>query len=196
MLLRVLQEHTYSPVGGHQEQRADVRIISATNEDLNLAISEGRFREDFFHRLCEFDLWMPSLSECREDILPFAEFFREQYAKEYRKEAMGFSDESKEFLLSHSWSGNIRELKNRIKRAIIIAQNEYLSVADLGFDKENAAAVNLRSASAIMKLKDEERDKEQIILALQKSGNNITRAARLLGISRQALHAKLKKYDL
>ena len=87
-------------------------------------------------------------------------------------------------------------MKNRIKRAIIIAQNEYLSVADLGFDKENAAAVNLRSASAIMKLKDEERDKEQIILALQKSGNNITRAARLLGISRQALHAKLKKYDL
>lgn len=196
MLLRVLQEHTYSPVGGHQEQRADVRIISATNEDLKLAISEGRFREDFFHRLCEFDLWMPSLSECREDILPFAEFFREQYAKEYRKEAMGFSDESKEFLLSHPWSGNIRELKNRIKRAIIIAQNEYLSVADLGFDKENAAAVNLRSASAIMKFKDEERDKEQIILALQKSGNNITRAARLLGISRQALHAKLKKYDL
>lgn len=196
MLLRVLQEHIYTPVGGHQEQNADVRIISATNEDLNLAISEGRFREDFYHRLCEFDLWMPSLSECPEDILPFAEFFREQYAKEYRKEVTGFSDESKDFLLSHSWSGNIRELKNRIKRAIIIAQNEYLSVDDLGFGQEVAVAVNPRNASTIMKLKDEDRDKEQIILALQKSGNNITRAAGLLGISRQALHAKLKKYNL
>ena len=109
---------------------------------------------------------------------------------------IGFSNESKDFLLSHSWPGNIRELKNRIKRAIIIAQNEYLSVDDLGFRKENAATVNLKNASTIIKLKDEERDKEQISLALQKSGNNRTQAARLLGISRQALHAKLKRYGL
>mgnify|MGYP000905662166 CR=1 FL=1 len=196
MLLRVLQEHTYSPVGGHIERIADVRIVSATNENLKQAMSEGRFREDLYHRLCEFDLWMPSLLECPEDILPFAEFFREQYSKEYRKEAIGFSIEAKESLLSHSWSGNIRELRNRIKRAIIVAQEDLLSVEDLGFDKNMVKSTNQENAAMIVKLKDEEREIEQIKLALGESSNNITRAAKLLGISRQSLHAKLRRYKL
>lgn len=196
MLLRVLQEHTYSPVGGYMERTADVRIISATNENLKQAISEGRFREDLYHRLCEFDLWMPSLSECPEDISPFAEFFRELYSKEYRKETTGFSVEAKESLLSHSWSGNIRELRNRIKRAIIVAQEDLLSVEDLGFDKNTARSTNQENTARRMKLKDEERELEQIKLALVESGNNITRAAKLLGISRQALHVKLRRYKL
>lgn len=196
MLLRVLQEHIYSPVGGHIEHRSDTRIISATNEDLKQAISEGRFREDLYHRLCEFDLWMPSLSECPEDILPFAEFFREQYSKEYRKETTGFSVEAKEALLCHSWSGNIRELRNRIKRGIIVAQEDLLSIEDLGFNKDMINKAYQGNTGMIMILKDEERDIEKIKLALRKSGNNITQAARLLGISRQALYAKLRRYGL
>lgn len=196
MLLRVLQERTYSPVGSHKELTADVRIISATNEDLCRAISEKRFREDLYHRLCEFELCQPSLSECSEDILPFAEFFREQYSKEYRKATIGFCTETKELLLNHTWSGNIRELRNKIKRAVIVAQQELLSVEDLGFDKNMVATICKGNTQTILKLKDEERELEQVKFALEKSEGNITQAAKLLGISRQALHAKLKKYNL
>lgn len=196
MLLRVLQEQVYSPVGSSKEQTTDVRIIAATNENLWQAIAEGRFREDLYYRLCEFELHLPSLAECREDILPFAEFFRERYSTEYRKEITGFSDDCKELLLSHAWFGNIRELKNRIKRAVIVAQQAILFIDDLGLNKDVATDLCPKNPSTIMKLKDEERELEQIKLALEKSGNNITQAACLLGISRQALYAKLRKYNL
>ncbi len=196
MLLRVLQERTYSPVGSHKVLTADVRIISATNEDLCRAISEKRFREDLYHRLCEFELCQPPLSECLEDILPFAEFFREQYSKEYRMATTGFCTETKELLLNHTWSGNIRELRNRIKRAVIVAQQELLSVEDLGFDKNMVATICKGNTKAILKLKDKEREMEQVKFALEKSEGNVTQAAKLLGISRQALHTKLKKYNL
>lgn len=196
MLLRVLQEHAYIPLGSTRERTADVRILSATNEDLWQAIAEGRFREDLYHRLCEFELHQPSLAECPEDILPFAEFFRERYSKEYRKDISGFTDDCKELLLGYSWSGNVRELKNRIKRAVVVSQQELLSIEDLGFDKETAADIHQKNPDGIVKLKDEQRELEQIKLALEKTGNNITQASRLLGISRQALYAKLKKYRL
>lgn len=196
MLLRVLQERTYSPVGSHKELTADVRIISATNEDLCQAISEKRFREDLYYRLCEFEHYQPSLSECPEDILPLAEFFREQYSKEYRKVTTGFCIESKELLLNHAWPGNVRELRSRIKRAVIVAQQELLSIEDLGFDKNAVSTTDQSNTLAIMKLKDEEREQEQIKLALEKSDGNITQAAKLLGISRQALYAKLKRFHL
>lgn len=196
MLLRVLQEHVYFPLGDSKERTADVRIISATNEDLWQAIAEGRFREDFYHRLCEFELHQPSLAECPEDILPFAEFFRERFSKEYRKERSGFTDDCKELLLGYSWSGNVRELKNRIKRAIVVSQQELLSVEDLGFDKETAADIRQKNPDVIVKLKDEQREQEQIKLALEKTGNNVAQASLLLGISRQALYAKLRKYRL
>lgn len=196
MLLRVLQEHRYSPVGSHKELFTDVRILSATNEDLKQAISEGWFREDLYHRLCEFALRMPSLSECPEDILPFAEFFRERYSKDYRRETTGFTAESKELLLAYSWSGNIRELRNRIKRAVIVAQQELLSPEDLGFDKGVITDTRGKNRAAVMKLKDEKRELEQVKLALEKSGGNITQAAVLLGISRQALYVRLRKYNL
>lgn len=196
MLLRVLEEHVYVPLGSTRERTADVRIISATNEDLCRAIAEGRFREDLYHRLCEFALRQPSLAECPEDILPFAEFFRERYSKEYRKETAGFTDDCKELLLRYPWPGNIRELKNRIKRAVIVSQEDKLLVEDMGFDKVTASDSIRTNPSLIMKLKDEEREQEQIRLALEKTGNNVTQTSRLLGISRQALYAKLKKYRL
>lgn len=196
MLLRVLQEHTYSPVGSPKERTSDVRVISATNEDLKKAISEGRFREDLYHRLCEFDLRMPSLSECPEDILPFAEFFRKQFSEKYRRVTTGFTTESKELLLGYSWSGNIRELKNKIKRAVIVAQQELLSSEDLGFDKEMIIGIYGKDRATIMKIRDDERELEQVKLALEKSGGNITQAAGLLGISRQALYARLRKHNL
>lgn len=196
MLLRVLQERVYFPLGSHKELNTDVRILSATNEDLKHAISEGRFREDLYHRLCEFELHQPSLAECREDILPFAEFFRNRYSKEYRRETCGFTDDCKVQLLDYAWSGNIRELKNRIKRAVIVAQQELLTPDDLGFDKEMITDAGGKNQAVILKLKDEEREVEQVKLALEKSEGNITQASKLLGISRPALYAKLRKYNL
>lgn len=196
MLLRVLQEQVYSPVGSSKEQTTDVRIISATNEDLGQAIAEGRFREDLYYRLCEFELHQPSLAECPEDILPFAEFFRERYSKKYRKETGGFSDACQELLPAYSWPGNIRDLKNRIKRAVIVAQQDCLSFEDLGFNQDTVTDICQQNPSAVIKLKDGERELEQIKLALEEAGNNVTKASHLLGISRQALYAKLRKYHL
>ena len=116
-LLRVLQENVYMPVGGNTERRADVRIVAATNEDMEKSIADGRFREDLYHRLCEFEIHQPSLAECPEDILPLAEFFRKKFFRmSFTKETSGFSPEAERLMLAHSWSGNIRELQNRVRR--------------------------------------------------------------------------------
>ena len=98
-LLRVLQENVYIPVGGHSERRADVRVVAATNEDMERGIAEGRFREDLYHRLCEFEIHQPSLAECKEDILPLAEFFRKKFSEELHKETTGFSTDAERLML-------------------------------------------------------------------------------------------------
>ena len=128
LLLRVLQENTYTPDRERQERTADVRVIAATNEDLPKAIKEGRFREDLYHRLNEFEIRQPSLAECPEDILPLAEFFRERFSKELKRETRGFTNDAKRELLSYSWPGNVRELQNRIKRAVLVAETPMLDV--------------------------------------------------------------------
>ena len=130
LLLRVLQENTYAPVGG-RERTADVRIIAATNEDMQLAIREGRFREDLYHRLNEFEIRQPSLAECPEDILPLAEFFRERHSKELKRETQGFTDDARCRMLAYHWPGNVRELQNRIKRAVLVTENPLLELPDL-----------------------------------------------------------------
>ena len=102
LLLRVLQEKVYSPVGSRMERKADVRILSATNEDMGRAMQEGRFREDLYYRLAEFEVYQPSLAECPEDILPLADFFRRQYSEEMRLETSGFTGQAEAALLSYS----------------------------------------------------------------------------------------------
>ena len=132
MLLRVLQENIYLPIGGNKERIADVRIVAATNEDMEQAIKEGRFREDLYHRLNEFEIRQPSLMECPEDILPLADFFREHFSKELKRETVGFSDEGMRQLLAYSWPGNVRELQNRVKRTVLLAEGPLLEFSDLG----------------------------------------------------------------
>ena len=127
MLLRVLQESTYTPIGSSKERIADVRIVSATNEDLQQAIKEGRFREDLYHRLNEFEIQQPSLAECPEDILPLAEFFRERYSKELKRETSGFSDDARSKMLAYPWPGNVRELKNITEQISIIETNREIT---------------------------------------------------------------------
>lgn len=199
LLLRVLQERVYMPVGSHREREADVRIIAATNENLRQAIRDGHFREDLFYRLDEFELLQPSLSECQEDILPLARFFLKRLSEKYGRVFTGFTEEAENLLLAYSWPGNVRELKNCIRRAVIISEDTLISASDIGGSEGSLSRDSGMSSCNPcdeMKLKDMEKEKMQISLALEKTKGNITRAATLLGISRTALYGKLKRYNL
>lgn len=195
MLLRVLQEETYMPIGGQKEKAADVRVVAATNEDMERAIKEGRFREDLFHRLNEFEIRQPSLAECPEDILPLAEFFRERFSKELKRETRGFSDAAIYRLRSYSWPGNVRELQNRIKRAVLLAETPLLDIGDLPQEK-NSGDLGRDLAPVIVPLKNEDAEKESIAKALQACNGHREQAARMLGVNPSTLYRKMKKYRM
>lgn len=192
LLLRVLQEKVYAPVGSRKEQEADVRIVSATNEDLERAIREGRFREDLYHRLAEFEVRQPSLAECPEDILPLADFFRRQYSEEMRLETDGFTEGAKISMLAYTWPGNVRELGNRVRRAVLLAESPLLSPKDLGLD----ASVCDTGDDRRTRLSDENDEKRRIVKALEDYSRNLSRVAEALGISRPTLYKKMDKYGL
>ena len=188
-LLRALQEKRYKLVGGTEEMHADVRLLAATNEDLEQAISEGRFREDLFHRLNEFPLHVPPLIDCREDIIPLAGFFLSFANEELEKKIRGFDRDVREAFVSYPWPGNIRELKNVVRRACVLAQGGWITL------KEISLPVNVPPSSNY-RLDMERTEQEAIQKALETTGNDRKAAARLLGISRSTLYLKLKKYGL
>ncbi len=190
MLLRVLQESTYIPIGSSKERVADVRIVSATNEDLQQAIKDGRFREDLYHRLNEFEIRQPFLTECMEDIIPLAEFFRERYSRELKRETSGFSDDARCRMLAYPWPGNVRELQNRVKRAVLLAGSPLLTWEDFGVDMASESTEIHRGKMP------EANERERIGRALTESGGNVSRAAESLGISRVTLYKKMRKYGL
>lgn len=192
MLLRVLQERVYCPVGSLKELEADVRILSATNEDMEHAIREGRFREDLYYRLAEFEIRQPSLSECPEDILPLADFFRERHSEEIRVETSGFTEQARISMLSHSWPGNVRELGNRVRRAVLLAESPSLTHKDLGLE----AAVCKTGGKCKKGLMEEAEEKERIRKILEECGGKISRAAKMLGMSRPTLYKKMEMYGL
>lgn len=134
LLLRALQERRYKPVGSTREYAFDVRLVAATNENLERAISEGRFREDLFHRLNEFTINVPPLSECGEDILPLAEFFMRHFSEKHRKPIRGFNSLAAVSLQKYPWPGNIRELKNCIQRAVLLSADGWISLEGLNLD--------------------------------------------------------------
>ena len=192
-LLRVLQENTYTPIGSDKERVADVRIVTATNENLQLAIKEGRFREDLYHRLCEFEIRQPSLAECPEDIIPLAEFFRERHSKELKRETQGFTEDAKRRMLTYSWPGNVRDLQNRIKRAVLIAETPMLDMEGLDIEIRQSGDTH---SPAIQPLKDESLEKINIINALKTCNGHREQAAAMLKINPATLYRKMKKYGL
>lgn len=194
-LLRVLQESVYMPVGSNTERRADVRIVSATNEDMERAIADGRFREDLYHRLCEFEIHQPSLAESTEDILPLAEFFRKKYSKELRKETTGFSTDAERLMLGYSWGGNIRELQNRVRRAVLISKTPVIESCDMSImQKPDMGAPS--SNPALRPIKDDEGEKQLILRTLESCGGNKSKAARLLNIDSSTLYRKMDKHGI
>ncbi len=188
LLLRALQERRYRPIGGKQEMNANIRIIAATNEHIVKAIETGRFREDLYHRLCEFTINVPSLAECREDILPLAEFFREQSCIEFGKKVIRFDANAKKILQTHEWSGNVRELRHCIRSAVLLTENNTIGTKELDID--------LRITADGYALKAENQEREHIIKALDAARNNKVLAASLLKISRPTLYEKMKKYGI
>ena len=189
-LLRALQERKVRPVGSNKEINVDVRLVTATNENLEQAIEKGAFREDLYHRINEFTLRMPQLKDRREDILLFANFFLDQANREMDKQLIGFDDKASRALLEYHWPGNLRQMKNIVRRATLLAQGKFITLNELSELKESAAPV------PNMALRNEETEKQQIINALQQTGNNKSRAAQLLGIDRKTLYNKLKLYSI
>ena len=189
LLLRALQEKRYRPVGGKEEVKADIRLVAATNEDLKRAITEGRFREDLFHRLNEFPLYVPLLAECPEDIIPLAEFMLDIANRELGKDVKGFDRETQKRLKAYPWPGNIRELKGAVKRAALLAKDDWITSKDVDLPDKPKQADGYA-------LNDERTERTTILKALEATGNDRKAAAKLLGISRSTLYLKLKKYRL
>ena len=185
MLLRALEAKRYRPTGGSKDKKADVRIIAATNEDLQTAIAEKRFRADLYQRLKEYTLHIPPLRECKEDILPLADFFRQLANEEFEKQVKGFDAEAKKELLAYTWGGNVRELKRVVRMAVLHTEGDTVTADALEFDEMPLAA------DASLALNDME--KKQIIHALEQTKGNRTMAAALLGIGRTTLYSKMKE---
>ena len=170
-------------------------MIAATNEDLQQAIKEGRFREDLYHRLNEFEIRQPSLAECAEDIIPLAEFFRERYSKELKRETQGFTGDAIHRMLAYPWPGNVRELQNRIKHAVLVAETPMLDVEGLDIELSRPME-NSGSKAVILPLKDESLEKESIVNALKACNGHREQAAKILNINPATLYRKMKKYGL
>ena len=190
MMLRALESKRYRPVGGNKEKTADVRIIAATNEDMQSALAEKRFRQDLFHRIKEYTLNIPPLRECREDIMPLAEFFRELANKEFGKQVKGFNSEARKRMLVHTWGGNVRELKGTVHSAVLFTDGDVITADKLEFEAP------MLSGETSLSLKNEEMEKKKIIRALEQANGNRSLAALLLGIGRTTLHNKMKQHGI
>ena len=190
-LLRALQERKVKPIGSNQEIAINVRLISATNENLRQAIEKGDFREDLYHRINEFTIRIPDLKERKEDLLLFANHFLDLANSELQKDIIGFDNDTMQLFQSYSWPGNLRQMKNVIKYATLLATGRYITRKEL----PEELTENLPSHTNIQ-LKNVEHERDLIRKALQECGNNKTRPAQLLGIDRKTLYNKLKIYQL
>lgn len=190
-LLRALQERRIRPVGSTQEIVVDIRLVCATNENLEQAIEKGTFREDLYHRINEFTLRIPDLKERQEDILLFANFFLDQANRELDKQLIGFDAKASRILLDYHWPGNLRQMKNIIKRATLLAQSNFITLDDLGSE-----LLETPTPASNIALRNEETEKEHILAALRQTGNNKSKAAQLLDIDRKTLYNKLKLYGI
>lgn len=189
-LLRALQERRIRPVGGTQEIPIDIRLVCATNENLEEAVSEGRFREDLYHRINEFTIYMPKLSERGSDLFLFADLFIRHANEELDRSVEGFDSEAAEMLASHSWPGNLRELNNVVKRAVLLTRGNKITTAEL------TQAMGQIRTDNVLQLHDEDTERQRIITALQQTNGNKAKAARLLGIDRKTIYNKIEKLGI
>lgn len=189
-LLRALQERRIRPIGGTKEIDIDIRLVCATNENLEEAVSEGRFREDLYHRINEFTIYMPKLSERGSDLFLFADLFIRHANEELNRNVEGFDSGAAEMLASHSWPGNLRELNNVVKRAVLLTRGSQITTAEL------TLAMGQIRTDNVLQLHDEDTERQRIITALQQTNGNKAKAARLLGIDRKTIYNKIEKLGI
>src|SRR5271157_995980 len=220
-LLRVLEDQVIRRVGGVRDMQVDVRVIAASNRDLERAVKENTFRQDLYYRLAIISIFLPPLRDRKEDILPLVEYFIDRYGRKFRKPVEGITDDTRKLLLKYDWPGNVRELKNAIERAMILEDGNLLRPAYLPFAvaQQQAAYTAFEMTSggggnggSTLQLPDgrslpklsipeggtslEEVERALVELAMAQAEGNQTHAARLLDISRDALRYKLKKFGL
>ncbi|MGB5552413.1 MAG: sigma-54 dependent transcriptional regulator [Thermoanaerobaculia bacterium] len=189
-LLRVVETGEFERVGASRTQSADVRVLSATNADLEAAVGEGRFRKDLLYRLRTVEIRIPPLRERGEDLEPLANHFFDKHAAKYRKRLDGFDESARTAMRKHGWPGNVRELDHAVERGVLMAQGPLIATGDLGLESGVEAAAQLEK----MTLEDAER--LLIQKALDKAQGNVSLAAEDLGLSRSALYRRLEKHGL
>jgi two-component system, NtrC family, response regulator AtoC len=219
-LLRVLEDQLIRRVGGVRDMQVDVRVIAASNRDLEKAVRDGNFRQDLYYRLAIIAIFIPPLREHTDDILPLVDFFIQLYNRKFKKTVRGITAETRRLLLGHTWPGNVRELKNSIERAMILEDEVMLRPAYMPFavgeiarsgltafehssTPADAGGRQLSNGRALPRLyipeegtSLEEVERTMVELAMRQANGNQTHAARLLDISRDALRYKLKKFEL
>jgi two-component system response regulator AtoC len=215
-LLRVLEDQVIRRVGGIRDMQVNVRVIAASNRDLEKAVREAEFRQDLYYRLAIIAIFIPPLRDRKEDILPLVDFFIERYNRTFKKSIRGITDDTRRLLLGHNWPGNVRELKNTIERGMILEEELFLrplylpfSVGESGgptmFERSSSGdgGVTLADGRKLPRLyipeggtSLEEVEHVLVEMAMRQSNNNQTHAAKLLDISRDALRYKLKKFGL
>lgn len=191
-LLRALQERKIKPVGSNKEIEVDIRVVTATNENLEEAVRKGSFREDLYHRLNEFSIKVPQLKNRKEDLMLFATHFLDKANTELEKNILGFSDETLKKFEEYPWPGNLRELQNTIKRAVLLTSGKLVEVDVLPSKIAERTPEDEKSFS----LFKNENEKEMILNALKKTKGNKSKAARILDIDRKTLYNKLKQYGI
>ena len=194
-LLRVIQEKEFDRLGGRQPIQADVRIIAATNQNLEKALEEKRFREDLYYRLNVFPIYLPPLRDRRTDILLLADYFLEKFNKEHQKNIRRISTPAIDMLMQYHWPGNVRELQNCLERAILICEGEAIKAHHLPPTLQTAESSDTQSKLSFEQAV-EAVEKELIIEALKKSNGNRTRAAEELGITQRIINYKIDRYGI
>jgi DNA-binding NtrC family response regulator len=189
-LLRFLDSGEFRRVGGNKTLRVDVRMIAATNKDLNSLIKAGSFREDLYYRLNVINVAIPPLRERKEDVVELSHHFLKKYAKKLSKSITEFTSEALDLLTGYNWPGNVRELENVVERAVILCESGRIGAEDLSIS--SYAAVAEMSVNPSL----EEMEKNYILRVLKEAGNNQSKASQLLGIDRKTLYLKLKKYGI
>jgi DNA-binding NtrC family response regulator len=187
-LLRILEGHPFLPVGAQKEVSVDVRVIAATNQDLKAYVRERKFRQDLYYRLAVLELSAPPLRERGEDIARLVEFFLDHYRRQHGRPGLTLSKAAREKLLACQWPGNVRQLRNVIDSAVVLAEGAEIKVEDLGLRETGGGELES------LRLKHWE---ERLIAeALRRAGGNVPEAAGLLGIGRATLYYKIKQYGL
>lgn len=189
-LLRALQERKIRPLGSNKEINIDIRLVCATNENLAKRVSDGAFREDLYHRINEFTIYMPELKERGSDLFLFANLFIKHANKELGRNIQGLDPKAAERIASYNWPGNLRELNNVMKRATLLAKGDRIG------ERELELSMGYIQPSSPITLHDEQTERQRIEEALKMAGGNKSKAAALLAIDRKTLYNKIKKYGI